>query len=122
MAAVFQDIKLEWRGDEYIITPTMRLMHEIEQRFSLSRVAHRISQGDTPISHVASIVAMMLRSAGCKVTDDEVFAELLTGEPDAIQGVAIAIITAAFPVSAKGNEGNEPAPAKKVAKKRATKK
>src|SRR5690625_5139011 len=118
MAAVFQDIKLEWRGDEYIITPTMRLMHEIEQRFSLSRVAHRISQGDTPISHVASIIAMMLRSVGCKVTDDEVFAELLTGEPDAIQEMAIAIITAAFPVAAKSSEGNEPARSKKGATKK----
>src|SRR5699024_8382426 len=116
------DIKLEWRGDEYTITPTMRLMHEIEQRFSLSRVAHRISQGDTPISHVASIIAMMLRSVGCKVTDDEVFAELLTGVPDAIQEMASASITAAFAGAAKGAEGNEQAPAKKVAKKRATKK
>src|SRR5699024_2020711 len=115
MTAVLQDIKLEWSGEEYTITPTMRLMHEIEQRFSLSGVAHRISQGDTPISHVASIIAMMLRSVGCKVTDDEVFAELLTGAPDAIQEMALASITAALPGAAQGAEGNARGPATALA-------
>jgi len=114
MAAVYQDIELTWKGETYTVRPTMRLMQDIEQRFSLSRVAHRITQGDTPLSHMAAIVAIMLRSAGCKVTDDDVFVELLKGDSDDIKDMSIALITAAFPVTPKGNER---APAKKAAKK-----
>lgn len=115
MAAVYQEITLTWKGEEYTIRPTMRLMQDIEQQFSLSRVAHRITQGDVPLSHMATITAMMLRRAGCKVTDDEVFLELLQGDSDDIQEMAIALITAAFPIK-QDKQGNAKAPAKKAAK------
>ncbi len=115
MAAVYQEITLTWKDEEYTIRPTMRLMQDIEQQFSLSRVAHRITQGDTPLSHMAAIVAIMLRSAGCKVTDDDVFQELLQGSSDDIQEMAIALITAAFPIKPE-KKGNAKAPAKKAAK------
>ena len=67
MAAVYRDIELTWGGEEYRIKPTMQLMQDIEQHFSLSRVAHRISKGDVPLSHMATMVGVMLRSAGCNV-------------------------------------------------------
>lgn len=120
MAAVYQDIKLEWKGEEYTVRPTMRLMQDIEQKFSISRVANRIIQGDVPLSHMAAIVGVMLRSANCQVTDDDVFMELMQGDSDTIQSMAIGLISAAFPVK-PGQAGNVKAPAK-AAKKRATKK
>lgn len=119
MAAVYQDILLVWRDQEYTIKPTMRLMQDIEQRFSISRVAHRITQGDAPLSHMAAIVGIMLRSAGAKVSDDEVFSEIMQGDTDSVQAMSIALITAAFPFQGK-KQGNATAP--KPAAKKATRK
>lgn len=120
MSAVYQDILLEWKGVEYTIKPSMRLMQDIEQKFSISRVAHRITQGDAPLSHMAAIVGAMLRSAGAEVTDDEVFAELMQGDAQAVQDMAVALISAAFPFKGK-DQGNAPAP-KPASKKAASKK
>ena len=120
MAAVYQDILLEWKGVEYTIKPSMRLMQDIEQKFSISRVAHRITNGDAPLSHMAAIVGAMLRSAGAEATDDEVFSELMQGDAQAVQDMAIALISAAFPFKGAA-QGNAPAP-KPAAKKAAARK
>ena len=118
MAAVYRDIQISWGGEEYSIKPTMALLNQIEQKFSLSRVASRMMDGDTPTSHLAVIVGIMLRSAGAKVTDDEVFAELMTGDASSVTEMGTALLTAAFPMQV--DEGNAPAPAK--AKKQASRK
>ena len=120
MAAVYQDILLEWKGVEHTIKPSMRLLQDIEQKFSISRVAHRITTGDVPLSHMASIVGIMLRSAGAEVTDDEVFSELMQGDAQVVQDMAIALISAAFPFVGEA-QGNALAP-KPAAKKAAPKK
>lgn len=116
MSAVYQDIQLSWKGKDYTIKPDMRLMHAIEQHFSLARVARRIAQGDVPLSHMATMVAIMLRSAGADVTDDDVFIELMTGDTQAVQDMAVALITAAFPIQTQ--EGNTKAPARKATSKK----
>jgi len=120
MAAVYQDILMEWEGVEYTVKPSMRLLQDIEQKFSISRVAHRITTGDVPLSHMASIVGIMLRSAGAEVTDDEVFSELMQGDAQVVQDMAIALISAAFPFVG-ADQGNAQAP-KPAAKKAARKK
>lgn len=119
MAAVYKDILMEWKGVEYTVKPSMRLMQDIEQKFSISRVAHRITQGDVPLSHMAYIVGTMLRSAGADVTDDDVFSELMLGDAQVVQDMVIALISAAFPFVGEA-QGNEPAP--KPAAKKPTKK
>ena len=119
MAAVYQDILMEWEGVEYTIKPSMRPMQDIEQEFSISRVAHRITNGDAPWSHMAAIVGAMLRSAGAEVTDDDVFSELMQGDSKVVQDMAIALISAAFPFSGAAR-GNSPAPNPAV--KKATRK
>src|SRR5690606_12405229 len=85
MAAVYPEIRLTWQGRTYLVKVTMALLNRLEQHFSLARLAHRISTGDTPLSHLAVMVGEMLRSEGADVTDDEVLAELLTGDTEAVQ-------------------------------------
>src|SRR5690625_6838995 len=80
MAPVYKTVTLEWHGKKYTIKPTLELINEIENKFSLSRVVSRIAAGDPPISHIATMVGTMLRYAGAQVSDDEVYAELLAGE------------------------------------------
>lgn len=97
MAAVFEEVTLGWGGEEYTITPNMKLLNRIEQEISLSRLAYRMSAGDVPMSQLASVVATMLQSAGARCTDEEVYQELMTGDPGSVQEMAGTVMSAVFP-------------------------
>lgn len=100
MSAIFRDVVITWQGKEYRVKPTMRLINTIEQQVSLSLTAQRMAQGRPPISHIATIAGVMLRSAGCEVTDEELYLEISTGDND-ISDLVAAIFDAAFPVPKK---------------------
>ena len=100
MSAVFRDVVIAWKGKEYRIKPTMRLINSIEQQVSLSVTAQRMAQGQPPISHIATIAGVMLRSVGCEVTDEDIYLELSTGDGD-ISSLVSAIFESAFPVPKK---------------------
>ena len=97
MAAVFREVTLGWGGEEFSVTPTMALLNKIEQDISLSELAYRMSQGKVPMSQLAVVIGVMLRSAGAKVADDEVYQELMTGDMDAVQSMAGSVMEAVFP-------------------------
>lgn len=104
MASVFQEITLGWGGKEYRITPNMRLLNSIEQDISLSRLAHRMGEGDTPISQLAVVVGTMLRHAGADVSDEAVYQEIMTGDKRAIKDMASSVMLAAFPAPKKSDQ------------------
>lgn len=107
MAGVFETVHITWQGEEYDIVPDMETLNIIENKVSLSRLAHRLSVGDAPLSHLASVLAVLLRSAGADAPDDEVYRELMTGETDAVQDMAGMVMTAVFP-QPKKKEGAAP--------------
>ena len=110
MAAVFQTVEIDWKGATYKITPTMRLLNTIEQEISLSRLVHRLESGDMPLSHIATVIAAFLQSAGAEVTADEVYADLLGDDAADLGAVASAIIAAIFPATGgkKGRPQSSP--------------
>jgi hypothetical protein len=96
--AVFRELTISWKGEEYKFTPSMRLMRSIEMGdISFTDIAVRTSQGRPPISHIAFVLAKMLQAAGAKVTDDEVYEELVTGDQDSITGLISLVLTAFSP-------------------------
>lgn len=97
MAAVFREIKITWNSTQYSITPTMALLNKIEQDVSLSEVAYRMATSKPPLSHLATIMAHFLNSAGAKVTSEDVYAEICVGSEDAVREAAEAVMLAAFP-------------------------
>jgi len=97
MAAVFHEVKIKWRGDEISVKPTMRLLNDIEQELSLSRVAYRLASGDPPLTQLAVIIAHFLRAGGVRVTDEEVYAEIMQGSEHEIEALAHVVMVAAFP-------------------------
>ena len=111
MASIFQEVSIGWRGAEYRITPTMRVLNRIEQDVSLAVLASRISSGDVPISHLAMAVAALLKEAGASATAEEVYESMVSGDPESIRDMATAIILAAFPV--KKSEAEQPTVAPK---------
>jgi hypothetical protein len=96
--AVFRELTITWKGEEYTFTPSMRLMRSIEMGdISFTDIAIRTSQGRPPISHIAFVLAKMLQAAGAKVQDDEVYAELVSGEQDSITALISIVLTAFSP-------------------------
>jgi len=93
---VFRDVTITWRGKEYSVTPSMRLMRSIEMGdISLSDIAVRTSQGRPPVSHLAYVISRMLQSAGAPVSEEDVYAEILRGEQDQVQNM-IGVVLMAF--------------------------
>lgn len=71
MASIFQEIEIEWDGETYTVTPTMRLINKIENEVSLAKLAYRAQSGDVPMSHVATVFAHLLKAGGCEDISSE---------------------------------------------------
>jgi hypothetical protein len=109
MNGVFRDITIAWRGRDYTVTPTMRLMRSIEQAdISLLDIAFRTSQGRPPTSHIAHVVARLLQSAGASVSDEEVLSEILTASTPTIRALTDAALSAFMPVEPEGKNPDAP--------------
>jgi hypothetical protein len=107
MTAIYEDVTITWQGHDYVIKPTYQMINRIEaQGVSVTSVANRTMKGDPPISHIAMIVAFMLRSAGAGVTPEDVYAHFMTsGDLDQVSNLALLVSTAFFPrVNAPGNQ------------------
>lgn len=117
--AVFRELIIAWKGEEYKFTPSMRLMRSIEMGdISFTDIAIRTSQGRPPISHIAFVLSKMLQAAGAKVTDDEVYEELVTGDQDSITALIGLVLTAFSP--GESNAKNPAAQTGSQSKARAT--
>lgn len=109
--AVFRELTITWKGEDYRVTPSMRLMRSIEMGdISFTDIAVRTSQGRPPISHIATVLAKMLQAAGAKVTDEAVYEELVTGSQETVTTLISVVLTAFSP-----SESNPKNPAAQTA-------
>lgn len=101
--AVFRELTIKWKGEEYRFVPSMKLMRSIEMGdISFTDIAVRTSQGRPPISHIAFVLSKMLLSAGCKVSDEEVYAELISGSQEQVTDLISFVLMAFSPAEQKG--------------------
>ena len=117
MAAVFQELEISWGGEVYRVKPTMKLLNQVEQNVSLSSIAFRLGKNEPPVSLMAVVFGIFLRSAGCDVTDEEIYAELILGDKTNIVEAANLIIMAAYPQLGKPEAETTSEPVKKSAKR-----
>lgn len=97
--AVFRELTINWKGKDYAFIPSMKLMRSIEMGdISFTDIAVRTSQGRPPISHIAFVLAKMLASSGCKVSDEEVYAELIGGSQENVTNLISTVLMAFSPV------------------------
>lgn len=96
--AVFRELTIKWKGKDYTFVPSMRLMRSIEMGdISFTDIAVRTSQGRPPISHISFVLAKMLASAGCKVTDEDVYQELISGSQEEVTNLISFVLMAFSP-------------------------
>jgi hypothetical protein len=96
--AVFRELTITWKGKEYKFTPSMRLMRSIEMAdISFTDIAIRTSRGRPPISHIATVLAKMLQAGGAVASEEEVYAELVTGNNEDVTALIGLVLTAFAP-------------------------
>ena len=100
--AIFRELTIKWKGEEYRFVPSMKLMRSIEMGdISFTDIAVRTSQGRPPISHIAFVLSKMLQSAGAKVTDEQVYEEIVTGDQESITSLISLVLTSFSPSETK---------------------
>lgn len=112
MSAIYEEIVLAWKGEQYTVQPSFRMVQRIEAGgISIAGVAHKISIGQPPTSQVAEIIAHMLTSGGAKGATPERVYEHLAAKADAEEWVWIrTAITMAF-IPQEPDSGNSGGPA-----------
>jgi len=100
---VFRELTIKWKGDEYKFVPSMKIMRSIEMGdISFTDIAVRTSQGRPPVSHIAFVLAKILTAAGCKVTDEDVYAELIGGSAEEVTNLISFVLMAFSPAETDG--------------------
>ena len=113
MAAIWNEIVLDWDGETYNVRPSIDFLNHLEQGSgsSLSMMLVRLGRGDLPTGKACELIAKTLNYAGAKVSPEDVFEK--TG------GIGIEIISSAQVILM----GCMPAPQEETtSKKKATKK
>tara|TARA_R110000851_G_scaffold1931_1_gene7502 strand:- start:664 stop:1017 length:354 start_codon:yes stop_codon:yes gene_type:complete len=115
---IFPNTDISWGGKEYTTKVTMRLINKIEQTVSLAPLAMKLQSGDVVLSHLAVIYGNLLRSGGCDVSDDEVYASMMGVDVDSkldqseVITAAATALTCCFPERPEDEE-----PKKKAGRK-----
>jgi hypothetical protein len=82
---VFEDVTLAWKGQEFKIesTKVMGAIAKIEEVITLKELGEYANKGDAPMAKLAMAFGSVLRYAGARVSDDEVYAGMFSGESGA---------------------------------------
>lgn len=100
--AIFRELTIKWKGEEHRFVPSMKLMRSIEMGdISFTDIAVRTSQGRPPVSHIAFVLSKMLQSAGAKVTDEQVYEELINGSATDVADLISLVMLAFSPSETK---------------------
>jgi hypothetical protein len=98
--AINERVRLTWKGEEYSILMTMRVIEEIEEHINLSKMVMNCSKGDLKVSHASRLIAIILEKSGCVVSSDEIWNEVFSGgdvDPVEMTNMVTLILGAIFP-------------------------
>jgi len=122
---IFEEVSLKWKGETYKIEPTkvMGAIAQVEEIITLKELGEYAQKGDAPMAKLAMAFAAVLRYAGAKVRDEEVYAGMFggDGQQSAIGSIAT-LLQMMIPPSAfaktEGNAKAAPTGGKSSSKKR----
>jgi hypothetical protein len=80
--AIFEEITLTWAGADYTIEPNkvMGAIARIEEVITLKELGEYAQKGDAPMAKLAMAFAAVLRYAGARVSEEEVYAAMFSKE------------------------------------------
>lgn len=95
MSRVFEDIHLSWGGKNYLIRSNrvMGAIARIEDVLTIPDLKRYLDRNDAPLAKIAMAFGSVLRYAGAKVEDDEVYQSMLMdGEQASVATTAIEVL------------------------------
>lgn len=110
--SVFNELNLTWKGMEYAVPADniLRLIARVEDVITLSELYSYSQKGAAPLAKLATAFGTILRYAGAKVSDDEIYRTIVNGESDAAAVATHTILAMMMPPEEliKGNESGKP--------------
>lgn len=91
---------LGWQGEKHELTITMELVESIDNEVNVLATAIELDKGGIPkITLVAKLYAVLLKSAGVEVTQEEVYESIMSSPAGSADLVAAAryVIQLCFP-------------------------
>lgn len=97
--AVFRELGIELAGETYYVTPSMRVLRQIENDVSIPRLAWGVSNGQPQTSHLAFVLTKLLHTAdnGRSMSETDVYAEICQLNGDDLISVWNAVLEAVSP-------------------------
>ena len=76
--SIFEEVTLSWKGEDYKIPPDriMGAIAKIEDVITLKELSDFAIKGDAPMAKMAIAYATVLRYAGAKVNEAEVYSAM----------------------------------------------
>jgi hypothetical protein len=115
--AVFNEIKLQWRGEAFAIPPgrVLGAIAEIEEIITFHEVLEKMAAGRPPVVPIARAYGAVLRYAGAEVSDEQVYEGMFMGETvaakvtDAVHNLLLLMMPPAAIVAANKAEADRAA-------------
>lgn len=97
--SIFQDLTLTWKGVDYVVKATdlLRLIAAVEDVLTLNELFKYSQKGAAPLAKLSEAYGLMLRYAGAKVTDEDIYKALTAGENQAAATATQAILMMMLP-------------------------
>ncbi len=83
--AIFDDITLEWEGVPYKLAgdqKIMKVLAAVEDHITISELITQQQSGNVPLAKLSAAYAVMLRFAGARISDAEVYRGMWQGMAD----------------------------------------
>jgi hypothetical protein len=96
--SVFRETEIDWQGGTYRLTPSVGLLRQIKAAgINNLRLAHECIHGGADPSELAIPLRIFLTAAGVKVTEDECYSYLTSGDHIGIANFQLAYCQAVIP-------------------------
>jgi hypothetical protein len=73
MSELFETLKLNWEGKPYEIMPTLELIGRVENIITGTELFAFLERGAMPYARLSMAFGLILRSAGCTVSNDAIY-------------------------------------------------
>lgn len=109
---IFNELNLTWKGTDYTVPADniLRLIAKVEDVITLNELYSYSQKGAAPLAKLATAFGIILRYAGCKVSDDEIYKTIVNGETNAATVATHTILGMMLPPVdlIEGNESGKP--------------
>ena len=95
MIALFEPLRFGWSGKEFELQPTLKLIAEVESVVTATELYGFAGNGAFPIAKISMAFGILIRAAGGKATDGEIYQAMFSSGQNAENAAnAVAVLLA----------------------------